>query len=1306
MLALILIVSLALQLAVVYFALRLIKLTGKNLAWGLIAAAVTLMALRRIISLIDTAFSDSTQQADLAVEILALVISALLAFGLERLTHLVAEFRAASTRLKESETRYRMIFENSPISIWEEDFSAVKSLFDRLRREGVSDLDAHFACYPELAQECAHRVRIVDVNRAALALHGTDSKEALLAGLADTFTPESFQTFREELLGLWRGETEMSSDAVVKTLAGEPRHVAVTFAVCPGYEATLAKIFVSLVDVTARKQAEQERQRHVDILAKMDRIHRAIQKSDDLDAMMRNVLDEVLAIFGCDRVYLLYPCDPRAASWRVPMERHKPEYPGAGSLGVAIPMNAEIAAKLRLLRNTDGPLTFGPGNEHPLPAEVAARFGFKSMMAVALFPKLGQAWEFGLHQCDHARVWTHEDIRLLQKIGWRISDALTSFLVFENLRQSEEKYRQIIDTALEGVWLLDAEGRTTFVNARVSEIMGYAKDELLGRLASDFMFAEDVAEHRQKIKNRSTNIAESYERRMRRKNGETLWTIISASPIVMDNGGFGGSCAMLTDITARKQAELRLKQALEFTEGVINAIPDILLEVNAEGRYLNIWTRNPELLAAPKESLIGRTVHEMLPPEAAAVAMKGIREADEKGISFGNILRLDLPHGTHWFEQSLSKKPATAPSNEARFLVLSRDITERKLAEEKLRISLEFTESVLNAIPDVLQEVDAEGRYLNIWMGNSELLSAPKELLIGRTVHEILPPKAAATAMKAIREADEKGFSFGNIICLDLPQGSHWFEQSLSKRPAASPSGKPSFLVLSRDVTERQRMAEALRASEQRFRALFEQSFQFVGLLSTDGTLLEANRAALEFIGVEERAVLGWPFWDTPWWRHSAELRQRVQNAVREAASGKLVRFEASHIARNGSVRYVDFSLKPVIDSSGRVVQLIPEGRDITERKLAEEKLKASEERFRAIFRDAALGIALIGPDRRIIQANPALERLLGFTSGQIEGQAFENLFDAPERGKLAQCLARLDSDRQTVLDNDCHLLGQAGRELIAHVMLSSIQDDHGQAALTLALVNDLTERRAAAAREADLQARLAHLGRLGLMGELTATLAHELNNPLGIIANYAAGCAKRIASGAPPTSLLPALEKIGRQARLAGDIIQHTRSFVSKGEPAQGTATLAEALDQSLEFIETYIRQANAEITRQVAADLPPLAIPLVQLQQIFLNLLLNAIDAVQEQNEAPRRIWLRAAQGAAGMVEVTVADNGPLAQIPANLFDAFYTTKPSGLGMGLAICHTLVEKHGGRIWATLESAHGLAIHFILPAAANGHAR
>ncbi|MDD1619840.1 MAG: PocR ligand-binding domain-containing protein [Methylococcaceae bacterium] len=171
----------------------------------------------------------------------------------------------------------------------------------------------------------------------------------------------------------------------------------------------------------------------------------------------------------------------------------------------------------------------------------------------------------------------------------------------------------------------------------------------------------------------------------------------------------------------------------------------------------------------------------------------------------------------------------------------------------------------------------------------------------------------------------------------ELQQAHAELEQRVSERTAELNASNQRLIG---EIDERKRTEEALRQSEQKFRAIFDQTFQLIGVLTIDGVVLQVNQTALQFAGITEDAVIGKPFWETPWWTHSVELRQQVRAAVQEAAGGKFVRFEATHTMLDGQVRYIDFSLKPVTDIKGRVVQLIPEGRDITERKRAEEELR------------------------------------------------------------------------------------------------------------------------------------------------------------------------------------------------------------------------------------------------------------------------------------------------------------------------------------------------------------------------------
>ena len=225
-------------------------------------------------------------------------------------------------------------------------------------------------------------------------------------------------------------------------------------------------------DITDLTSVELELQANLRYFENMDRVNRAIQGSNDLDTMMRDVLDTVLSIFDCDRVYLLYPCDPEAASWTVPMERHKPEYPGIHALGFAMPMDEEAANVFRISLNANRAVKFGPGAECPLPLNVPERFGIKSLMAVAVFPKVDKPWQFGLHQCSYPRVWTAAEERLLQEIGRRLADGLTSLLAYRDMRERELHFRTLAKNSPDNIARYDLQGHMIYSNSRFDRTLG------------------------------------------------------------------------------------------------------------------------------------------------------------------------------------------------------------------------------------------------------------------------------------------------------------------------------------------------------------------------------------------------------------------------------------------------------------------------------------------------------------------------------------------------------------------------------------------------------------------------------------------------------------------------------------------------------------------------------------------------------------------------------------------------------------------------------------------------------------------
>ena len=203
----------------------------------------------------------------------------------------------------------------------------------------------------------------------------------------------------------------------------------------------------------------------------MDRVNRAIQGTTDLEQMLNDVLDVVLAILDCDRAFLMHPCDPQAETWHVSMLRTRPEYPPPSEWMEDIRMDSQVREVLRILLDTNGPVKFGPGADHALPEYAAKLVGMKSNISIAIHPKLDRPWIFGVEQCGRIRVWTSDEERIFQEIGRRLADGLTSMLTFRDLRErekalsiSERGYRTLVENIPDLIVRFDRNLRRIFVN--------------------------------------------------------------------------------------------------------------------------------------------------------------------------------------------------------------------------------------------------------------------------------------------------------------------------------------------------------------------------------------------------------------------------------------------------------------------------------------------------------------------------------------------------------------------------------------------------------------------------------------------------------------------------------------------------------------------------------------------------------------------------------------------------------------------------------------------------------------------------
>jgi PAS domain S-box-containing protein len=380
------------------------------------------------------------------------------------------------------------------------------------------------------------------------------------------------------------------------------------------FSGKVAGLIGVMTDITERKLAEEERLAHLRFFENMDQVNRAMQGTDDLEQMLSDVLGVQLSIFDCDRAWLVYPCDPEASSWRVPMERTRPEYPGALSLGIEFPMNTEIARVLRTTLAASGPVKFGPGSEHPVPAEVAQHFGCQSQIQLALYPKVGKPWVFGLHQCSYPRVWTPEEERLIQEVGRRLTDALTGLLSYRDLRESEQKYRLLVKQIPAVVFKGYADGSVDFFDDKIEALTGYSKENFSSRQLKwpDLIVPEDQPGVRKSfIEALKTNRSYEREYRIRKKTGEIAW-IQAMGQISLDAAGkMDFISGVVYDITARKQAEAAVIQLNRQMELILNSAGEGIFGTDLEGKVTFVNPAMAQMLGWEIAELLGQPIHDL-----------------------------------------------------------------------------------------------------------------------------------------------------------------------------------------------------------------------------------------------------------------------------------------------------------------------------------------------------------------------------------------------------------------------------------------------------------------------------------------------------------------------------------------------------------------------------------------------------------------------------------------------------------------------------------------------------------------------
>lgn len=574
----------------------------------------------------------------------------------------ITERKKAEMQIQASEQLFRALVENSP--------------------DYIARYDREF--------------RRVYVNPAIQKLFGKSAEDVLDKTPADESPVYVPQIYIDQLRQVFETAVECAVEMPFRTAQGETHWGHMRFVPEFGPDGQVASAMAIGRDIHEIKQAEQARLAHLRFFECMDQINRAIQGTTDLEQMMSDVLDVVLTIFDCDRAGLVYPCDPEAATWHVPMERTRPEYPGAHLLAGEIPMDADVARKQRTMLATDGPVTFGPGSAYPLPAEAAERFNFQSLIGMALQPKAGKPWEFMLQQCSYPRVWTPEEERLFQEIGRRLEDSLGTLLAYRQLQDSEERYRLIAENTADTITVFDFNLKLVYVSPSVFRLRGYTVEETMAQSLDQILTPaslqtvnELAVEQVVLGADEAAGLARTLllELEVYCKNGTTIWVELTASILRDAHSNPTGILAVVRDITARKQAEMTLSQERELLRTLVDNLPEEVYVKDRERRFLlvNEWVMRSVGVQSADE-IIGKRDEDFLPPYLA----KQFADEEETIMRTGIPLLNDehtpphKPSPQRWYLRT--KLPLRDVAGNIIGLVgLGRDITERKRAEEALR---------------------------------------------------------------------------------------------------------------------------------------------------------------------------------------------------------------------------------------------------------------------------------------------------------------------------------------------------------------------------------------------------------------------------------------------------------------------------------------------------------------------------------------------------------------------------------------------------------------------------------------------
>lgn len=905
----------------------------------------------------------------------------------------------------------------------------------------------------------------------------------------------------------------------------------------------------------------------------------------------------------------------------------------------------------------------------------------------------GKLGAFCLFFADSAAA-TAQDQEMLAAAARMAAVTLQRQRGMERLRASEERLERALWGADLGLWEADFTTGEFYFSDHWYRILEYEPGDIpwTSDMLLKLVHPDDIPKLLQRWTDHSDGRAPHYEseHRLRTKSGKWKWVcdrarIVERSP----EGKPLKASGTQYDITARKETELELEQSESRFQAFMEHLPAMAFIKNAEGRIAfgnRLWSQRYGGAASPDADPSLITLSDA---ERAILAGGESREV---------VVSHDGANGAEWWAIRQFRIPV--PEGPPLLGGLALDVTGRQKAERLLRESKEryrlLAENV-RVIPWEWSPLEKTYSYvgpqaLNVFGWPTE--SWAESEFWERNVHPDDLQSALGYCAERVTVSDhyELEYRFRNAS-----GGWVWVHDVVS---VVRLNGKPVMLRgFMLDITERKRTEAAYRESESRMRSLAQNAPDVILQVNREHRVTFVNREIPprkmdQIVGALVEELL-------PDCQRAA-ARENINRVFQTAKAGE---HEFRFDIPDGQSQWYSVRLGPVIQD-GLVESVILIARDVTDQRLAHEKIRESEARYKLLADHSSDLITRLQPDGRFAYLSPAAESLTGYLADELIGEKFDVLIHSQDDlSRLYGEVGKVVSERSPQVA--LYQLRKKDGTLIWCESKGVPVIDKTTGDVTELIVNtrDVTDRMRTARRLREREEQLAHAERLTTMGQMASELAHEINQPLYAIANFAEACLSTMRRNPQAVDdLRNWLDQIAVQARRAGDIVRRVNHFTRQGDSEPTRFDLSDCVREVIPLIEFNARRSDTAVNLELATDLPEIFADRLLIEQVLTNLIRNGLEAVQHcACDRSGRLIIRTFRVDAHSVGAAVIDNG--CGIPVEnmerLFEPYFTTKDSGTGMGLAICRTLIEGQGGRIWAVNNPGFGATFQFVLPARA-----